>query len=329
MVHFCENCREFNEYYVKDVDLEKEIKGEKYYYKGKQAYCAKCNDELFVDDIIDYNLKQINYIYREKNNIIKTDKIEEILKLYNIGKKPLSLLLDWGEATVIRYLNGDIPSKLYSDLLIKIYEDPNYMEEILENNKEKISELAYKKCKAAIEEIKKSKLNKQYNIDRVTDYFLYIGEDITPLALQKMLYYAQGFYKTFYNKYLFNDDCEGWVHGPVYRKIYNKYNDYKYNCIEKFKINTLNDIPFNDRAFLDEIFKCFGCYSGKVLEKMTHSEAPWQQSRIELNDLDQSNIIIEKDWISSYFNNIKNKFQMLTIYDIEDYSLNLFKKIHN
>ena len=34
---------------------------------------------------------------------------------YNIGKRPLSLLLDWGELTITRYLKGMPPKKEYLD----------------------------------------------------------------------------------------------------------------------------------------------------------------------------------------------------------------------
>ena len=44
-----------------------------------------------------------------------------------------------------------------------------------------------------------------------------------PLKLQKLLYFAQGFSYAFYDKELFNDDFEAWVHGPVIPSIYHEY----------------------------------------------------------------------------------------------------------
>ena len=38
-----------------------------------------------------------------KDRVITKKEIEEILIKYNIGKKPLSLVLGWGEVTIIRY----------------------------------------------------------------------------------------------------------------------------------------------------------------------------------------------------------------------------------
>ena len=56
-------------------------------------------------------------------------------------------------------------------------------------------------------------------IEIIAEYLIMTGKEITPLALQKILYYAQGFYKAFFGKFLFDNDCEAWVHGPVYTKI--------------------------------------------------------------------------------------------------------------
>ena len=37
-------------------------------------------------------------------------------------------------------------------------------------------------------------------------------------------------------------------------------------------------------AILDSVAKHICCYSGKVLEKFTHSEAPWLSARADLSD---------------------------------------------
>ena len=57
-----------------------------------------------------------------KKEIITIKEILEILEKYNIGKKPLSLVLGWGEITIIRYLEGQIPDQFHSELLLKINE---------------------------------------------------------------------------------------------------------------------------------------------------------------------------------------------------------------
>ena len=302
-------------------------------YIGKEAYCSECGSEMFVSDIRDYNLAMLDKAYREEVGLISIEEIGMILEKYDIGKRPLSLLLGWGEGTLTRYLNGDIPSRQYSDILKRILIDSNYMKDLLEKNKDKIKDVAYRRVKKALENEKTAScfVNEfEDKIDYVTKYLLSKSVEITPLALQKLLYYSQGFFKAFTGNFLFNDDCEAWIHGPVYRKIYYKYKDYGFNPIEE-KGCRFGDIRLTtvEEELLDSIIRNFGCYSGKVLEKMTHTEEPWRATRAGLDDNEGSNRIIEKELISKYFNEIKIKYNMLNISDIRDYSMNLFNKIYN
>jgi putative zinc finger/helix-turn-helix YgiT family protein len=326
---FCEQCHDIVNCDIKEEFKIKNIKGKKIEYKGKEAYCNKCGSNVFIAEIRDHNLKKLDDAYRKIEDIIMVSDIEKILKKYNIGKRPLSLILGWGEGTITRYLNGDIPTKHYSDTLKKVLEDPEYMKELLEKNKDDVTEHAYDSCKKAIEEISSTAEPKtEDKIDSIVKYILNKTADITPLALQKLLYYAQSFYKAFYDECLFNDNCEAWVHGPVYRRIYYKYREYGYDQIEDEHIQ-YDDIKLteSEKEMLDSIIDNFGCYSGKVLEMMTHREKPWSLTRMGLDPKEGSNKIIKKELIEEYFTEIKSKFNMLNVSDIRDYSEEHFKKL--
>ena len=54
-----------------------------------------------------------------------------------------------------------------------------------------------------------------------------------PLKLQKLLYLAQGYSYAFYDRPLFKEEIEGWVHGPVVRNVYNMFSSYQYNSFKK------------------------------------------------------------------------------------------------
>lgn len=326
---FCEECRKDVNFVVIEKQMIATIKGETYNYNGKIAHCLDCNSEIYVDEINDFNLKALYDEYRKKNNIISLDKILNICYKYKIGKRPLSLLLGWGEQTFSRYCDGDIPTKQYSDILKKIYEDPFFYNQILEENKNNLkTEVAYKKSKIAVEKlINKKDLTKKSKINTVVNYLLDKCEDVTPLALQKLLYYIQGFYYAFNNKFLFVEDCQAWTHGPVYPEVYHKYKDYKFDSIE---CNTkINDSVFmsSEIAILDSIVKNFCCYSGKVLEKFTHSEYPWLSARGSLTEIEASNQIIYKEDIGKYFKMVKEKYNMINPNDIESYTQKMFKQI--
>lgn len=236
MLGFCEKCHELVAYSIINIKKQKNIKGNSVEYMGKEAYCNECGSEVFVADIRDHNLAILDKAYREKEGLITISEIELILRNYDVGKRPLSLLLGWGEGTLTRYLDGDVPTKQYSDVLKKILGDSNYMREILEQNKDRITDVAYKRIIRALEknEITIDSTNEpEDKIDYVVKYLLSNSVDITPLALQKLLYFAQGFYKAFTGEYLFHNNCEAWVHGPVFRSVYYKYKDHGYNPIEE------------------------------------------------------------------------------------------------
>lgn len=331
---FCEECHEMVEYTTEIVKMEKEIKGKKIEFEGMEVFCASCKSVLFVASIRDYNLQQLDIAYRNLEKVITVSEIKQILEKYNIGKRPLSALLGWGEVTLTRYLEGSIPTKQYSDRLYDILINPDMMESILESNRKLVADTAYKKCKEALEKVKGSEITKstlENKIDSVTKYLLLNSSEITPLALQKLLYYAQGFNKIFNGNFLFKDDCEAWAHGPVYKEIYHRYKNFGYNPIDvvlSYNESELNILD-SEKEVLDTIIRNFGCYSGKILERMTHSEYPWITTRKGLKVDASSNEIIGKDLITLYFKQIKQKYNMLSTGDVKDYSKDLFEKLFN
>jgi len=325
---FCPECRKDVEYQIEDSVEKKEVRGMEFEYTAERAYCNKCGEEIFIPELHDKNLQKIDNAYREKAGIIKVSEIKEIVKQYNTGKRPLSLLLGWGETTLTRYLDGDIPSKSYSEILKKVKNDYNYLRHLSEKNRDKVSDKAFKNLKKAINNLQNNELKTEKKIDSVVKYLLKNLGEITPLALQKLLYYSQGFYKIFYDKFLFAEDCEAWVHGPVYKDIYFKYRDFGYNPIKDDNLE-FEDIELTEteEELLDSIIDNFGCYSAKTLEKMTHSERPWRLTRKDLKAEVKSNEVIRKDLIADYFKDVNNKYQMLNVEDINDYSEELFVKI--
>lgn len=136
-------------------------------------------------------------------------------------------------------------------------------------------------------------------------------EDITPLALQKALYYIQGFYYAFYKPFLLPENCQAWVHGPVYIDVYFRYRDYKFNPINCN--NAVDDtlLSSSERAVFESVAKHICCYSGKILEKFTYSETPWLLVRGELAETEASDRVITKESIGTYFNSVKEKYKML------------------
>lgn len=326
---FCEECRKDVAYTVTDIIMNEKLKDETYEFKGKVAFCQECGAEVYVSEIEDDNLKVLYDAYRKRHGIISLEKILELPKKYGIGKRPLSLLLGWGEITFSRYSEGDMPAKHYSEILEKIYEDPALYRDLLENNKEKLkSPTAYEKSKQVTDRLLGKENPIHTKIDSVIDYLLCRCEDITPLALQKSLYYVQGFHYAFMDEFIFEEDCEAWAHGPVYRDIYKRYSAYRFDPIEGGETCDETQLSNFEKAVIDSVIRNLCCYSGKILEGFTHSEVPWLKTRGDLPVTAASNRIIHKKVMADYFTAVKERYQMINPSDIDSYGQAMFEKIN-
>ncbi|MDC7729585.1 type II toxin-antitoxin system antitoxin SocA domain-containing protein [Bacillus cereus] len=331
MLVLCEFCRDMVKYSIKDVSKVTVIRGKQYHYVGKEANCEECKSEIFVPNIHDYNLEQLDHAYRQQEQLVTISEIREVLEKYKIGKRPLSLLLGWGEVTLTRYVNGDIPTKQYSDILKRLGRDQSFMLDILERNKDLITQKAYRVSKEAIAKLQENDdipSTQTTKIEEVANYLLYKNDDITPLALQKLLYYAQGFCKVFTGTYLFEDNCELGSHGPVYRVIFNKYKVYQYDNLE-VNYDSTNQLTQIEKEILDCVINTLGCYSGKRLEKMILFDLPWEVTHLELEDNDPGKPIMEKEEIDNCFNTMKQAYNLVTISDIKKYGIKAFENINN
>ncbi|MGG0120620.1 type II toxin-antitoxin system antitoxin SocA domain-containing protein [Bacillus paranthracis] len=331
MLVLCEFCRDMVKYSTKDVAKVTVIRGKQYHYVGKEANCEECKSEIFVPNIHDYNLEQLDHAYRQQEQLVTISEIREVLEKYKIGKRPLSLLLGWGEVTLTRYVNGDIPTKQYSDILKRLGRDQSFMLDILERNKDLITQKAYRVSKEAIAKLQENDdiiSTQTTKIEEVANYLLYKNDDITPLALQKLLYYAQGFCRGFTGTYLFEDDCEVGSHGPVYRVIFDKYKGYQYDNLE-VNYDSTNQLTQIEKELLDCVVNTLGCYSGKSLKKMILFDLPWAVTNLELEDNNSGKPIMEKEEIDNCFNTMKQAYNLVTISDIKQYSIRVFDYINN
>ena len=328
MIKFCDNCLKDVECTYNEKITEIEINNVKIKYLKKYYICSECNSE-FLDDLFDYDTQVVNNELRKHYDIITTDEINEILTKYNIGKKPLSLVLGLGEVNIIRYLDGANPTREISDLLKNILNSPLLFELYLYGNKDKISETAYKKSLG-----KTKQLELVDNHSKLYNSSLYIIsklDEVDPLSLQKLLYFANGFSNLLLKNKLFNDIPKAWKHGPVYLDIYECFSYYKGDLIDYSEL--LKDREFNltddEKQYLDIIIKDFGCYSGPILREMSHLTDPWLIAREGLNIDEPSTRFIDEKDMDEYFKKIYDEYKIKNINDISKYSTELFNKAKN
>ena len=112
--------------------------------RSRRLSCNECGSEMGIPGLLDYNIKEMDEQYRKAEDIITVEDINRLMKLYNIGKAPL-LALGFGEVTITATLPDRCQSKEYSDIMLHALASASYMKELLDQNREKIGETAYKK----------------------------------------------------------------------------------------------------------------------------------------------------------------------------------------
>lgn len=312
---FCPICRTDVEYRLQKEDYVKVIKGKEYTFSITVAICEGCGEEVSIPGLIDKNIQEVDEQYRAYEGIVSIEDIEKLMKIYNIGKGPLSVALGFGEVTVTRYLSGQIPSKEYSDIMKQALASPTYMKEKLIENKDKIAQSAFNKAKHAASQLE-SLFSVSDKMSSVIAYLFYAMEEVTPLTLQKMLYFVQAISLVILNREMFPEKCQAWVHGPVYRKVYDMFKDFKYNPIDDARFAMLEGkekyLTAEERHVINLVVNTFGEYSGKVLERITHKEAPWQSARVGIADGIASNEVISTEEIAKYYNMQHERYDFST-----------------
>lgn len=303
-VDFCTECRKETKYSLQKRNIVKKIKNVDYTFGITVAVCDECGAEMSIPGLINKNIQEIDEQYRAYEGIVSIEDIERLMKLYNLGKIPLSQALGFGDITITRYLEGQIPSKAYSDIMKKALSSPAFMKEKLKENRTKMTAAAYNKAMDAAEQLE-TLFSVSDKMLRVIAYvFKKLGE-VTPLMLQKLLYFIQGESYARNGEPMFCEDCQAWVHGPVYPEVYYMFSNFKYNPIDdaRFAIFEGADDKLTDeeRRTIDLVVNTFGEYGTKVLERITHEEEPWRNARTGYADTIPSHELITKESIKAYY----------------------------
>ena len=129
-----------------------------------------------------------------------------------------------------------------------------------------------------------------FSIQDVALYFLQkeqekAEQDLTPLKLQKMCYFAQGCRMAARKEMLFPNSFQSWQHGPVDPVLYQKYKRFGKNIINlsQHDVEKKTEVSKNQevKSFLDTIYDEFGRYSAGVLVNKAHDKAwrmTWQRA---------------------------------------------------
>jgi len=194
---------------------------------------------------------------------LKTTK-EQLLILmqrYEIGKKPLSKLLGWGDTTVMRYLDGVEPNREFAARIEKLAENPWEYAEVLEKNKEKLTGTAYRKTKKAV--------YREIFCDRSTEAMQYVVAlaegDISPYRVMMVLYYAQVCSLVLRGLPLFEEEADFSPGQPmVYPRLYVQMREYGVKVLQP----ETGSFSVEEQEYLKQAYLVLNGYSPNALKAL-------------------------------------------------------------
>lgn len=109
--------------------------------------------------------------------------------------------------------------------------------------------------------------------------------NLSPMKLQKLMYFAHAWYCKYRNAPLLDDSFARWTHGPVIPSIYHEFKAYGYRPIDNMattlslssngysmNVPTVPDIDHDVWSLIDAVAEKYGRYDGPTLSAMTHRE---------------------------------------------------------
>lgn len=292
----------------------REYKGNGYCFElnVETPYCEKCGSPIYDKDIEQKIREEANKIIREQTGIISKEEILELVDYYGVSQKYLSKVLGWGEVTLPRYIKGNYSPNLENSNKLKSIKNPYILLNIIEENVADDENLLREKLIRNINRKIIDQENEKGKLFKVVDWFLNNSseeEGITHLALQKALYFVQAWNYIFNGKWMFAEECEAWVHGAVYRKVFDEFKSFKYSRLPSLNI----DIGFSKEElevleFVKENY--IDVYSAKTLEKICHLEEPFKNTRGTLEKSVRSESVISKKSIANYYEKISQKYHI-------------------
>lgn len=130
-----------------------------------------------------------------------------------------------------------------------------------------------------------------------------IGEPLTNMKLQKLLYYSYAWYAVeTKGKTLFEEPIQAWKYGPVVPVVYDAYREYGADNIKEIKGSLSAKIDDFSQSLIEDVYKVYGNKNAIELMNLTHSESPW----IDTFDPEDQSKEISFEKIFEYYRNKKN-----------------------
>lgn len=159
-------------------------------------------------------------------------------------------------------------------------------------------------------ELKQAKKNPKDIARYILYRFVFDGDTITNLKMQKVLYYVYAWHLVLHKERCFEEKFQAWPIGPVLYSIYKDLKRFGFQPIDasfsgikdEKDLEKLKDaIGSKLLAIIDNVYKAYGVKSSFELVSLTHNESPWKNARKGLDVTQKSeNEISDEDIIKCY-----------------------------
>lgn len=142
----------------------------------------------------------------------------------------------------------------------------------------------------------------------------FIKKGVSPLKLQKLLYYSQLWFFIKNDKMLFNDRIQAWIYGPVVYDVWAKFKFMKRSSIIPDHRAVSLDIDDLTLNHLNDVWKSYGHLNGSDLVDLTHNDLPWKNSRKGLlsNQPSDNDVLINKHTTVNFSLDSHNRIPVVT-----------------
>ena len=147
-------------------------------------------------------------------------------------------------------------------------------------------------------------------IESMANVILNNCDNVSNKKLQKLSYYVYAWHLVVCDKKISDVRFEAWEHGPVCRRLYNKYKKYGWNAIPKYEGFVLAN--GEEIKFIQSVISVYGDFSADELECMTHKESPWLKTRSNVKESGVLDAYIsDEDIIDCYSQQVDIKDRIL------------------
>jgi uncharacterized phage-associated protein len=170
-------------------------------------------------------------------------------------------------------------------------------------------------------------------IRAATDYLIDLScqhkKPLTPLEVQKMLYFLEGLHLALVDAPLFDENFEAWQFGPALPSVWRRFKSFGPNTISPNVVDTKAKESLSDPVLrlIEFVYTLYSKFDPPSLVGLTHLPGtPWDDVRRAhgLGKTDNSNEVIDTDKISSWFkakweDSIKSSSDEINYYPVDRY----------